>query len=188
LIVGERVTNKPNDKQELVPDVNTIPQNIRKVSTVIADSGFYSENAIMKLESEKNATCFISVEKMKHNKSVEDLEKHSDPPPLPENAPTKEKMKQRLKTKQGKEIYKQRKQTVEPVIGIIKQVMGFRQFLLRGIEKVNIEWTLVTLAYNFKRLFNILSKTINLNSIVKDISQYLSIPDNSTVFFTLQAA
>ena len=55
MIVGERVTNKPNDKQELVPDVNTIPQNIRKVSRVIADSGFYSENAIMKLESEKNA-------------------------------------------------------------------------------------------------------------------------------------
>jgi len=63
-------------------------------------------------------------------------------------------MEYRLKTEEGKEIYKSRKQTVEPVFGIIKHVMGFRQFSLRGKEKVSTEWSLVCLAYNFKRLYN----------------------------------
>ena len=61
-------------------------------------------------------------------------------------------MASRLKTKVGREKYKKRKQTVEPVFGIIKSVLGFRQFLLRGLDKVNIEWDLVTLAYNFKKI------------------------------------
>ena len=61
-------------------------------------------------------------------------------------------MSHRLKTKEGKNTYKKRKETVEPVFGIIKSVMGFRQFHLRGLDKVNLEWNLVTLAYNFKRL------------------------------------
>ena len=64
-------------------------------------------------------------------------------------------MVHRLKTKEGKEKYKKRKETVEPVFGIIKSVLGFRQFLLRGLEKVNPEWDLVTLAYNFKRLYKL---------------------------------
>jgi hypothetical protein len=62
-------------------------------------------------------------------------------------------MANKLKTDKGKGIYKKRKETVEPVFGIIKAGMGFRQFLLRGLEKVNAEWELVTLAYDFKRLF-----------------------------------
>ena len=62
-------------------------------------------------------------------------------------------MAHKLKTKEGKGIYRKRKQTVEPVFGIIKAAMGFRQFLLRGLEKVNLEWELVTLAYDFKRLY-----------------------------------
>ncbi|GHT87946.1 hypothetical protein FACS1894137_15840 [Spirochaetia bacterium] len=64
-------------------------------------------------------------------------------------------MGHKLKTAKGKAIYKKRKETVEPVFGIIKSAMGFRQILLRGLEKVNTEWNLVTLAYDFKRLFNI---------------------------------
>ena len=74
----------------------------------------------------------------------------------PENMSEKEKMSRKLKTKKGKNIYKKRKETVEPVFGIIKQVMGFRQFMLRGIDKVNTEWSLVKAAYNFKRLHNLL--------------------------------
>ena len=74
-------------------------------------------------------------------------------PPAPEvDASVKEIMSHRLKTKVGKNKYKKRKETVEPVFGIIKSVMGFRQFHLRGLDKVNLEWSLVTLAYNFKRL------------------------------------
>ncbi len=66
-----------------------------------------------------------------------------------------EKMRWRLETRHGREMYKARKQTVEPVFGIIKEAMGFRHFHLRGHPKVSIEWSLVTLAYNFKRLFSL---------------------------------
>jgi len=82
-------------------------------------------------------------------------EKKSDPDPPAEGASFKEVMRHRTRTKDGREKYKLRKQTVEPVFGIIKAAMGFRQFSLRGLEKVNTEWTLVTLSYNLKRLFSI---------------------------------
>ena len=68
----------------------------------------------------------------------------------------KGKMARKLKTRRGKKIYKKRKETVEPVFGIIKSVMGFRQFMLRGIEKVNTEWSLVRVAYNLKRLHRLM--------------------------------
>lgn len=66
----------------------------------------------------------------------------------------KEKMGRRLKTAEGEDRYKLRKQTVEPVFGTIKETLGFRHFHLRGLEKAGLEWDIVTLAYNFKRLFN----------------------------------
>src|SRR5215210_5983154 len=69
-------------------------------------------------------------------------------PPVP-----RRKMAHRLKTKTGQALYKLRKQTVEPVFGIIKEVMGFRRFRLRGRAKVGLEWTLVCVSYNLKRLF-----------------------------------
>ena len=71
----------------------------------------------------------------------------------------KEKMLHRITTKKGKEKYKLRKQTVEPVFGIIKEIMGFRRFHLRGLEKVKLEWDLVTLSYNMKRLYNMVGGT-----------------------------
>ena len=79
-------------------------------------------------------------------------ERHSEPPALPENARPLQAMAHRLKTKAGRALYALRKQTVEPVFGIIKSVMGFRQFSLRGLTKVTREWTLVCLAWNLKRL------------------------------------
>ena len=90
--------------------------------------------------------------KQDHHSTVDDLIKKPDSLPPAEDAPMKEKMAYRLTTGEGRETYKKRKETVEPVFGIIKSVMGFRQFLLRGLEKVNVEWDLVMLSYNFKRL------------------------------------
>ena len=75
--------------------------------------------------------------------------------PLKEDATPLEQLHHRLQTKEGKKIYAQRKSTVEPVFGIIKQVLGFRQFLLRGFEKAKGEWSLVAIAYNLKRLHTI---------------------------------
>ena len=83
---------------------------------------------------------YCAVEKHGHHRTVADLEEKADPPPPPKDATTKEKMIHRLRTKEGKERYKLRKQTVEPVFGIIKTVMGFRQFSLRGKEKAGLEW------------------------------------------------
>ena len=85
------------------------------------------------------------------------MERFSEPLPLPDDADAVAKMKHRLKTVAGKAVYAARKSTVEPVFGIIKSVMGFRSFLLRGFESVQGEWTLACIAWNLKRL-HILSK------------------------------
>jgi hypothetical protein len=96
-----------------------------------------------------------AVEKQSHHRTVKDLEKQEEPPELGEGAAVKEVMKRRLKTAEGKAIYKRRKETVEPVFGIIKQALGFRQFLLRGLEKVNLEWGIVCLRFTMKRLYRL---------------------------------
>lgn len=106
-------------------------------------------------EADGGPEAYVASRKGKHGKTVADLEKKDDPPPPPEDAPILEKVKHRMSTKKGKALYRLRKQTVEPVFGIIKQAMGFRQFHLRGHPKVELEWNLVCLAYNFRRLFNI---------------------------------
>lgn len=93
--------------------------------------------------------------RQRHGPSVAQLEERADPPAPPPDAPVAEPMAHRLETKEGREIYVLRKQTVEPVFGIIKQVLGFRRFLLRGREKVSMEWELVSTSYKLKRLYNL---------------------------------
>jgi len=162
LIMGGYVTQHGNDKQELKPIVESVPPEARKVDTVSADSGFYSDEAVKAVENkdaegnQEGPDVYCAVEKSKHGRRVEDLKKK---PPVgipPETMSEKEKMAMKLKSQKGKEIYKKRKETVEPVFGVIKSVMGFRQFMLRGLEKANTEWALVRAAYNCKRLHNLL--------------------------------
>jgi len=86
---------------------------------------------------------------------VAQLEARADPPHPPAGASVAERMEWRLDTAEGKQLYGLRKETVEPVFGIIKEAIGFRRFLLRGKAKVSLEWTLVTTSYNLKRLFNL---------------------------------
>ena len=164
LILGGYVTQHGNDKKELEPVVSSVSAEVRDVSDVSSDSGFYSDEAVAAVEKvneegeKEGPEVYCAVGKGHHGRTVEDLKKK---PPMgrpPENMTKKEKMVRKLKTKKGKNIYKRRKETVEPVFGIIKQVMGFRQFMLRGIEKVNTEWSLVKVAYNFKRLHNLIGR------------------------------
>lgn len=156
LIVGQHVTDQANDKQQLAPVLEAISPAITQVSEVLADSGYYSKDAVETIESGDNKpTVYAAVKRQPHGRSIAQLEERSDPPPPPENAPIAERMAHRLDTAGGKQLYGLRKQTVEPVFGIIKQAIGFRRFLLRGQEKVNLEWTLVTTSYNLKRLFNL---------------------------------
>ena len=151
LIVGQRVSQAPNDKQESVPTLAAIPAEAGPVAVALVDGGFYSEAAVRKIE-QTGTTVYAAVEKTGHHRSVADLEKQPVPEPPGAGASGIEVMRHRLRTSTGKALYKLRQQTVEPVFGIIKSVLGFRQFRLRGRAKVALEWTLVCLAYNLKRL------------------------------------
>jgi transposase len=161
LIVGERVSDAPNDKQELAPTVAVIsPVVAPEVQAILVDSGFYSEAAVQAVEqtpegTSTGVTVYAAVEKHSHHKTVADLLPQAEPAAPGPEAPAKEVMAHRLKTAVGQALYKLRKQTVEPVFGIIKEVMGFRRFTLRGREKVSLEWTLVCVSYNLKRMFTL---------------------------------
>lgn len=157
LIIGQRVSDAPNDKEQLLPTLAGIPVELGKPTRALTDSGYYSEAAVAAAESpgedgSAGVEIIAATQKKGHYRSVADLERKDDPPPPGPEATAKERMIHRTATKAGKEIYKQRQQTVEPVFGIIKAAMGFRSFLLRGMEKVGLEWGLVSLAYNVRRL------------------------------------
>ena len=161
LIVGERVSVAANDKQELVPTAAAIsPVVAAEVKAVLVDSGFYSEAAVAAVEQKPEGgatglTVYAAVEKHSHHKTIADLLPQPEPAAPGPDASAKEIMAHRLKTEIGKALYKLRKQTVEPVFGIIKEVMGFRRFMLRGRTKVGLEWTLVCVSYNLKRMFTL---------------------------------
>jgi transposase len=157
LITGQRVSQAANDKQELVATVAAIPAEAGSVAAVLADSGFFSEAAVQQIEQTSagvpsGTTVYAALEKISHHRSVADLEKKAEPEAPEAGASVVEVMRHRLKTGSGKALYKLRQQTVEPVFGILKSVLGFRQFLLRGLAKVSLEWELVCLAYNVRRL------------------------------------
>lgn len=155
LIVGQLVTDAPNDKQQLNPVLESIPAEVAEPKNVLADTGYYSEKAIKKAESNDGPTVYCAMAKSGHHISVADLEKQPIALPPPSDAPMKEQMAHRLNTPEGKALYKQRKQTVEPVFGVIKEVLGFRRFSMRGKEKAETEWCLVCLSYNLKKIFKL---------------------------------
>ena len=163
LIVGKAVSNAPNDKEQLVPTVGAIIPSAGQVETVLADSGLFSERAVKAVEQSADGTptgmeVLAAVEKTSHHRSVQDLEKKADPVAPGPGASVIEVMRYRMKTPAGRAKYRLRQQTVEPVFGIIKSVMGFRRFLLRGLAKVRLEWTLVSTAYNLKRLHRMVTE------------------------------
>lgn len=169
LIVGTYPTQKCNDKSELKNCVESIPEKVEKEEKVFvcADTGYFSSTLIEKTEKEHpDVKVICATERMPHGKSVEQIFEK-----LPERLPqeksgegmTTEKMRARLKTEEGQRIYSKRKTTVEPVFGIIKRVMGFRQFLMRGLENIGIEWDLVTISYNISRMFTL--KNLSLSRI-----------------------
>ena len=127
------------------------------MAAVLIDSGFYSQSAVRAVEQTSagqpiGTTVYAAMERKSHHRSVTALEKKAEPPAPPAGASMREVMKHRLATREGQQKYKLRQQTVEPVFGIIKSALGFRRFMLRGVEKVKLEWTLVCAAYNLKRL------------------------------------
>ncbi len=159
LIVGEHITDQANDKQQLVPVLAEVSAAVGPVSAVLADSGYFSDAAVCEVESSGDGSegsgpkVYAAFKRQRHGRSVAQLEVRSDPPAPPPEATTDEPMAHRLDTAEGRRLYGLRKQTVEPVFGIIKEAIGFRRFMLRGLEKAGLEWTLVSTSYNLKRLF-----------------------------------
>jgi transposase len=154
LITGTNVVQAANDKQQVEPmleELAALPGSLGEIETLVTDTGYFSE-ANVKACGEHNVAPLIAVKRESHH--PDPLERFTEPPPLPANANEVEKMRHALKTREGRALYAKRKSTVEPVIGIVKSALGFRQFLLRGLANVNGEWNLVALGWNLKRMFN----------------------------------
>ena len=153
LVIATDVVQAPNDKQQLAPMLGKIADlsdKFGKVEVLLADSGYFSESNV-NVCAAAGIDPLIAMGRQAHHPSL--AERFAEPP-LPPGDPTPlEAMDYRLKTPEGKKLYALRKQTPEPVFGIIKSVLGFRQFLLRGLDRVRGEWKLVTMAWNIKRMF-----------------------------------
>ena len=153
LVVAVDVVQAPNDKQQLEPMLGKIaelPVKLGKVGELLADNGYFSESNVNACAA-AGIEPVIAMGREAHHPSL--AERFAADPPAPENPTPVEAMCHRLQTKAGKKRYALRKQTPEPVFGIIKAVIGFRQFMLRGLDKVRGEWSLVTMAWNMKRMF-----------------------------------
>jgi transposase len=152
LIIGQRVSQSPNDKQELADDLKVVKENAEPAA-VLVDSGFVSKAVIEKIEAENpGLQVLAAMERQPHGRTIKQLEKQPDPEPPGADADFATRMKHRTTTAAGRALYKLRQQTVEPVFGIIKEAMKFRRFSMRGHAKASTEWNLVCLAYNLKRL------------------------------------
>lgn len=153
LVVAADVVQAPNDKQQLEPMLGKIaelPDELGKVGELLADNGYYSESNVNACTA-AGIEPVIAMGREAHHPSL--AERFAEDPAPPKDPTPVEAMRHRLQTKEGKKRYALRKQTPEPVFGIIKSVLGFRQFLLRGLDNVRGEWKLVTMAWNMKRMF-----------------------------------
>lgn len=153
LVVAAQVVQAPNDKQQIEPmlqRIEALPEDLGRPETLLADNGYFSDANVM-LCAAAQIDPMIALGRQSHYPSLS--ERFVEAPPAPDNPTPLEAMSHRLQTPAGKKLYALRKQTPEPVFGIIKSVMGFRQFLLRGLDNVQGEWSLVTMAWNMKRMF-----------------------------------
>jgi transposase len=153
LIVGQALTQQENDKKQLLPMIDAIRQQSRqRVREVLADSGYCSEDNLRQAPKKK-IDLYVATEKNKHNQPAQPQSRGR----IRKWATPVERMKRKLQTKAGRAIYAGRKTIVEPVFGQIKQARGFRQFLLRGVEKVRGEWALVCTTHNLLKLHRLIT-------------------------------
>ena len=149
-VVGNTLSNHPVDTYEAIPTVDAIPPEVGKPEAAALDKIYFAPKNIQDFEA-RDIDPFIATGREPHHKSWQERFAETPEPP-PDDASLVVKMAYKLQTEIGKAIYGLRKSTVEPVIGIIKEVLGFRQFSLRGLGAAAGEWCLVCLAWNLKRL------------------------------------
>src|SRR6201987_1202872 len=153
LVVATDVVQAPNDKGQVEPmleKIEALPKELGKVENLLADTGYFSADNVEACEK-AGVVPVIAMGRQPHYLPLSEAfapTRAAPPKPTPVEA-----MAYRLKTPAGRALYALRKQTPEPVFGLIKSVLGFRQFSLRGLEKVPGEWSLVTMAWNLKRMF-----------------------------------
>jgi transposase len=155
LILGTDVLSTPNEAHELERIIQEVPEAAGTVQRVLADGGYVNAEAIERLQQQRHIEAYVAISDEERN-----LRRYDYRPPAQRKSKIVKDhrlvtMREKLRSEQGRKIYAIRARTVEPVFGIIKAPMGFRQFLLRGLAKVRIEWDLVCLAYNMKRLYNL---------------------------------
>src|ERR1700675_1279501 len=153
LVVATDVVQAPNDKGQVEPmleKIEALPEELGKVENLLADTGYFSADNV---EARARAGLVPVTARGRQPHCLPLGERFAPAPPEPPKPTPVEAMAYRLKTPAGRALYALRKQTPEPVFGIIKSVLGFRQFSLRGLEKVRGEWSLVTMAWNLKRMF-----------------------------------
>ena len=156
LVVANTLSNHPNDYAEAIPTLDAIPDQVGKPQAAALDNGYFSESNIKEIEA-REIEPYIATGREPHHKSWRAWFAELPAPPSEDASPTV-KMAYKLQTEIGTAIYSLRKSTVEPVIGIIKEILGFRQFSLRGLAVVAGEWCLVCLAFNLKRLHVLLGR------------------------------
>lgn len=152
LVIALDVTQACNDKEQVAPILEklaALPESLGQAKHLLADTGFYSAKNTDACKAH-GIEPLIAVSRDQHHQAP--LERFTEPATLPDDATPAQAMAHKLKTKTGRALYALRKQTIEPVFGIIKSVLGFRQFSLRGLKKATGEWTLVCLAWNLKRM------------------------------------
>ena len=152
LVVAQHVSQNSNDKQEIdtaLDNLDALAPVLGKVEVLIADAGYFSADNVDACHAHQ-VEPYIAAGRTAHYPPL--AERLSEPLPVADDASAVDRMKHRLRTAEGRAIYAVRKCTVEPTFGIIKSVLGFRQFLLRGRQAVGSEWALVCIGWNLKRL------------------------------------
>jgi transposase len=153
LVIAVDVVQAANDKQQLEPmlgKIGALPEDLGAPETLLADAGYFSAANVAACAT-AGIEPLIAMGRQPHHPPL--AERFETAPSAPENPTPVEAMAHRLKTPEGRKLYAQRKHTPEPVFGIVKSALGFRQFSLRGLDKVRGEWRLVTMAWNMKRMF-----------------------------------
>jgi transposase len=157
LIVATDVLQTPSDANELVRLIDKVQENVGEVKRVLADGGYVNTGEFEQI-AERGIEAYVAISEEEQNVRQYEYRPPKQRKPKVLTNPTLIAMREKLRTEEGRRVYARRAQTVEPTFGIIKEAMGFRQFLLRGIEKARIEWDLVCIAYNMRRIYSLISQ------------------------------
>ena len=163
VIVAAELTNQPSDKRQAKPMMEQVKANTGKLPRQMsADAGYFSSEAVQALTSD-GIDVYMPPDKTKHRSSLPPAPRGR----IPKGLSIPDRMRRKLRTKKGRRCYGLRKELSEPVFGQIKQARGFRQFLLRGKEKVSGEWQLICTGHNVLKLFGAWREGIVADGVLK---------------------